>query len=871
MISASGFCFANGAFAAYINGALPGTLVVNTYSVYKDGMAYIYSGSTGNNFYGTSPTQVLLSAKDGAGFQARTNLRIIGSGQLNVSNGSSVYLGTYFNAGDLSNGTTGNQPANQLSMNVLSGSTWTSNGISLGRGTNDRVTANFDGPGTVVTSGATNVGYNGQALLTVSNGAKFDSTDLMQVGALGVDAWDGTRSTLIVKDSGTVVNAKDISVGGIVTIGSGTEVNVKNALTIKDENSVVTVSNYDGQQSLNTQKVLFSGPGTLAFDTAGPLESSFSSSIEGQGNINKSGDGVTRLTGDTTKFTGVLNVEQGGVVVDQAFGASSSTVNVKEGGVLSGAGDILGQLSLEGGGKYDGVGNLLGGLKIYSNGIYYGKGFVSGEMNVEDGAIASPSGESVGTVRVSGNLTFKDNSIYAVSAAANGESDLIDVSPDANRSGTGKTVIGNNVNIEATAIDPQKDYRETQVYTVLKSANGIEGNFSKVVPQNAFLTGYIDRHDTYINLGLKVADPGVFQAAAQTKNEYAVAGALHGLGSSTDELALFNKVLALGDNLTQARSAFDALSGELYASAKAVLIKNEFSVGQAVNQQLLSDSYKDGEKRPAKSVWVQPYNNNSRFVSDLGASDLTNNSDGVLAGADIPVFDNARVGVMFGAGHSKSEVSSLSSKNETDDYNFGVYGAKDIGQFSVRGGVIMGRHEINAKRNVEFSDFSSRVSSKYNAKTIQTYAEADYKIAVGNALVKPFVNVSRVDMETSGFKEKGDVAALAVKKDTVAVNMSTAGVRSSLPFKVKNTDASLYADVGWQHVFGDIEPDATMSIASTPNYTVSGVRLSRDAAVVGLGANVKLLKNVSLGVGYSGNFGSQNQSNGVDATLKMVF
>jgi outer membrane autotransporter protein len=814
---------------------------------------------------------VIVEAKDGGIFQASGNMKIVGAGQVNLSNKGVISIGSYFNLGDRNNATPPNQAANQLSLNVLSGSTLIARGLNLGRGINDRATVLIDGAGTSVNIGdgwAVLGVTGGQVKATVSGGAVFNSAEAIKVGK--ATAADGSHTQFIVKDSGSTVNTKDIYAEGDISIGSGTKVNATNALTFKDAGSTVTVENNDGQQSLNTPKVVFSSPGTLVFNTNGPSESLFNSTIEGKGTIKKTGDGVTRLTGDSSKFSGELNINQGEIVLDEDFGDSFSSANVGSGGVLSGVGNILGALSVSDGGEYKGSGDIFGDVKISDKGVFAGTGHIFSDLNVGTGSTLSPGAKALGTVKVTGNASFNDSSVYSVSLDASGKSDLVEVSADTSRTNTGKTVIGSNVNVLVFTIDPIVDYRKPQSYTILKSENGIVGNFSKVVLQNGFLSANVDRQNTYINLGLTL-NPNAFQTAAKTKNQSAVAGALYGLSSSSENLGLFNKVLALGTDFNAARSAFDALSGEFYASAKTALIENEFSLGQAVNQQLLGEFNKDGELRPTKSVWIRPYSDNTRFGAGGGTSALTNSTDGVLAGVDFPVFNDARVGVMAGAGHSKSDAKSLLTKNSSDDYSFGVYGSKDIGKISLRGGVIYGKHDVDTKRDVEFSGFSDKVSSKYTVDTIQTFVEADYKISLGVATLKPFVNLSRIDMDTSGFKEKGGAEAITGKRDSVAVNTSTAGVRTSLPFKIKNTNGSIYASVGWQHVLGDVSPDATMSIGGSPSFKVSGAKLSRDAAMIGVGANIKLLKDVSLGIGYSGNFGSEAQSNGVDATLKIVF
>jgi autotransporter-associated beta strand protein len=66
--------------------------------------------------------------------------------------------------------------------------------------------------------------------------------------------------------------------------------------------------------------------------------------LKGSGEFNKTGSGTVRV-GDSTEFTGTLNVNEGKLVVDGALASSSRTV-VGSGGLLGGSGTV-GALNLQ--------------------------------------------------------------------------------------------------------------------------------------------------------------------------------------------------------------------------------------------------------------------------------------------------------------------------------------------------------------------------------------------------------------------------------------------------------------------------------------------------------------------------------------------
>ncbi|MFX6019254.1 autotransporter domain-containing protein, partial [Acinetobacter baumannii] len=78
--------------------------------------------------------------------------------------------------------------------------------------------------------------------------------------------------------------------------------------------------------------------------------------------------------------------------------------------------------------------------------------------------------------------------------------------------------------------------------------------------------------------------------------------------------------------------------------------------------------------------------------------------------------------------------------------------------------------------------------------------------------------------------------------------------------------------LGWRHAFGDVTPDTTMRFASGGDaFSIGGVPIARNAAVVEAGLDFNLSPNAVLGVSYGGQFSSGVTDQTFRANFNMKF
>ncbi|QJU41318.1 autotransporter outer membrane beta-barrel domain-containing protein [Serratia marcescens] len=374
--------------------------------------------------------------------------------------------------------------------------------------------------------------------------------------------------------------------------------------------------------------------------------------------------------------------------------------------------------------------------------------------------------------------------------------------------------------------------------------------------------------------------PGIFQTVAESGNQWNTAGALSTLTQSGPSLALYNSLLLL--SAPEAREAFNQLSGEVYPSMQSNLIAGSTQLFNVLNQRMLRLFDNDSlpvpplamslvQPAPAQNsgVWGQTFSSWGRNSGNGNVGKLDGNTTGFLLGADRKLADhNVRIGGYFGYSRGDYDVDSRRSKADTDNYHLGLYAAGQQDAFSLRGALGYTWHKIEGKRNVDFSGFSDRLKSDYDANSLLAFTEAGYRFGQPEMNVEPFINLSYIRLHTDSFQESGGAAALSVRNETMNTFYSTLGVRgvTELPKNV-----SLYGSLGWQHAYGDKNTSSRMAFAGSDAFVTQGQAVDDNVMVGDIGVSVKLSRAATLDVGYQGQFGADTRVNSVNANLRWSF
>lgn len=660
----------------------------------------------------------------------------------------------------------------------------------------------------------------------------------------------------------------------------------------------------------------------------------FANTLVGKGTVSNF-SGETIVNGDLTKFNGKVNVSGGKLVLKNSLDTIdndpdngpldySETRFEVSGGTLIVDGETG---RVQGDRFYTNEVNVLGEMNRIrdpnstSFGRLGGSGTV-GDTYIDSKAILSPGNNSTGTLTIMGRLDMATASIYEADIAGDGRSDRIVVKSIGTNENTGIARIGSGTNVQVTALDANTSYQTGQTYTILTADRAIEGQFAEAITKSAFLEVSLDQKEKQVDLKIKVKNggtkpgepggepkpgepggepqpgeptPGVFEGEAVTGNQRQTALALNTLAQSGPSLGLYNALTILdGDT---ARHAFDLLSGEVHASAQTALINDSNLLRNAANDRIRDafgdvaaanvpvlaygpqDKIRTGAvgaidavavPPPAMVGWGQVFGSWTNSDGNGNAGQLDQSTGGLITGFDVAVSDNALVGIMAGYSRTNFDVDSRASSGDSDNYHLGVYGGGRWGDVALRSGLAYTWHSINTARTVAFPGFSDTLKADYDAGTFQAFGEVGYRVDLPSMALEPFANLAYVSLHTDSFTEQGAAAALASRSNTTDTTFTTLGLRASTPLG-PGADAKVRGMLGWQHAFGDTTPFSTMVFGTGNAFSVAGTPIAEDAAIIEAGIDFALTANASLGITYTGQFGSGATQNAVDAKLDVRF
>jgi len=851
----TGMVFVDGAGSTWTNS---GSLIVGDFGSGTLAISHGGAVSNGGGAIGAIAGSTGMVFVDGAGstWTNFSDLRVgnSGTGKLAISNGGTVVnlVGTVGSAAGASGSVTvdgiGSAWTNNSTLYigedgagtvaVSNGGTVSSSAAYLGFDAGSTGTATVSGVGSTWTSGLLLVGQGGTGSLIVSNGGKVANTD----GNLGFYA--GSIGAADVSGPGsTWANSGNLNVGlggaGTLAIANGGTVSaggVVNIAALAGSVGTLNIGAASGSPAaaagtLNAASVQFGqGAGTINFNHI-DTNYIFASAMSGAGTINQIG-GNTNLTADSSGFTGATNVSGGRLAVNGSLANSLVTIL---GGTLGGNGPV-------------------------------------GGIVAESGGIIAP-GNSIGTLNVAGDIDQAAGSIYQVELTTAGQADLIQAT------GTATIAAGAVLDVMKTDATP---YVLGTHYTVLQADTGVTGTYT-LNGAGPFI-GLVANYDA-THVYLDVVQAKSFAEVGLTPNQIATGGAAESLGAGNP---LFDAIMGLPSEAA-AQIAFDQLSGEIHASAKGMLLDDSSFVRDAASNRIAS-AFGDsstaalpvmayGEGGPEMvaadtdrfAVWGQAFGSWGNTDSDGNAAAFDRSTGGLLAGADTLV-GGWRVGLIGGYSHSSFNADDRNSSGKSDNYHLGLYGGTNWGAIAFRTGAAYSWSSLSTKRSVAFNGFTDALSADYDAGAAQLFGELAYKAETGGGFkFEPFANLAYVSLHTDGFSETGGAAALTSTGTTTNATFTNLGLRGSTDFALGGVNATARGMLGWRHAFGEVTPTSSLAFAGGDAFTIAGVPIARDAAVIEAGIDMKMSPNATLGLSYSGQFGGGAVDNGAKANLSVKF
>ena len=737
-----------------------------------------------------------------------------------------------------------------------------------------------DGDGTVINHGTITGAYSGLQANGDGDGVDIDKIahienygTLQGVGAGGVDK------------GGFANGSEGIALGGgYILNANGALISGANSAILVDDGSggsglaATTLENYGTIRGLDGFGVKFVGEFADTVINGGTISGSNGLALDlGGGN-----DSLTLRNG--SRFVGVVDGGSGydRVVMDDAaggsFGASRDFewLEVRQGAwTLTGNGDFSDGGAVRNGATLINQGGIAGSLTVDAGGVYAGGGSV-GSLNV-NGTLRTDTG--LGRASIVHDLNMGSGSTLAYGVNADGSSAPVQV---------GGTAYLNGATL---AVNPGSGtYPWQSHYTVLQAAS-VNGTFGKVTSDYAFLRPTLAYTPTQVDLTYTRNDVAFSQFAA-TGNGSNAASSLASMGKNN---ALYNALL----NTTQstAGAAIEQLAGASNANLTSATLGASSQVGNsmlAAMQQMgggpglmvgldqrespvLAANGVPTEARNLNDpnargrLWLQAIGGYGKLDGEHGNSGLEQRTKGSVLGADWALNPQWRLGVL--GGYSKTDLDATGVDGTVESWHAGVYALRQSGPFSLRLGAAYSGHQGESKRTVAFNGFSDRPKGDYDADSQQALAEVGYAMGSGRLSAEPFASLGYQRYHRDRYQEKGGAAALDVDSQTQDNFSSTLGLRLAHLSSLDNgMSLTPRLAAGWKHTYGDVSNSTRQAfVVGGTAFNVDGSALDRDSLVLEAGLDVGISARHSLGLGYSGEIGSNSRNHGLVGQWQMSF
>ncbi len=706
-------------------------------------------------------------------------------------------------------------------------------------------------------NGADGIAAGGGTIINNAGGEIFGQSK-------GILIDDGSNGTAIAAQRGTAT-----AVGGVATITNA------GSIVGADSTAIGLVGNFADSLTNLAGGVIRGGAQSVRVDELNSTTAAAAVQM-GAGNdtlsnagsiVGLNGLAVDMGTGDDglTVFTGGTF----GGLVDGGAGTDTLTLNGSGKGTFGNSQNFE-NLVISGGNWTVSSTDFSAGGSVANGASLINQGSIGGLLTIANGASYGGTGQLHSLQLSSGSAFNYDLNASGAPVQLSGTATLANATLNLKANGTG--------------------YAEHS--SLLTATGGVTGQFGTVTNNFAFLTPTLTYTANSVELQLTRNDTA-FSALASTDNARNLANNLAAQSNSS----LYNALLTT-DKATAAQ-ALEQLSGSSNASMAAATLAGSSqvsnvmqgamaqlgSLGGSLQASILRD---DGpqlvavgvpnearglhDPKAAGRLWVQALGSHGTVDGSHGGSDVDQNTGGTLFGADWAVNSDWRLGVV--GGYSRTDIDAgQGASGDVDSYHVGVYALTQLDQLALRLGAAYSTHDGENKRRVSFAGVNDKLHGDYDADSQQAFAELAYPIASGRLLAEPFAALGYQRYERDAYNEKGGDSALHVDSQDQHNVSSTVGIRiARLDQFANGMSFTPRMSVGWRHTYGDVDSETSQAFISGGSaFSAQGTALDRNSFLLEAGFDVGITATQSLGLGYTGEMGTNAQNHGVVAQWQLSF
>ncbi len=551
-------------------------------------------------------------------------------------------------------------------------------------------------------------------------------------------------------------------------------------------------------------------------------------------------------------------------------------------------------LDLQGNGGEDG---LIQGDIVFKAGdqinATQGRTYFYGTINPSEENLGELSVLDDGEFVLGNDETFGPTVSHVDQLTVHGDGTLgfeIDPDPDVSR------ISGNNVALDGTILVLARAglYAESQTYqdVIIAGEDGLTGTFATEMSNSPLLNLTVD-YDDDDTVDLTLTRNAFNTVAGLTPNQKSVASSIEStygaIDPDNDYGDLVEELFTLDSE--ELPDALDQLSGveysntlqwalgsfNLFQDAVKYRINSNGDEGASTSGYLNTGLAGNGPSQEKASGWW------ARIQGAIGNQDDDGNASGysydealALIGVDAVIDETFMIGAAGGF-FAPGNLDFDNGNQVVQDigYQVGGYAQYDSGTAYIRGFAGYGAWDASATRTLSVGGLSGVNNSSFDVSAWEVSGEAGYDLELDNATVTPFVGVSYTKASIGSYVETGFAAsALAGNGGKGEALDGIAGIRlSGLTYKSGGMTIKPEGAVGYIHNFSDaVSLNNTLIAAPSGTSSFDTLGVDNNGGIfLDLGATVYYDQNVTFGIGYAGEYGTNHSEHSGFGKFNMNF
>ncbi len=729
--------------------------------------------------------------------------------------------------------------------------------------------------GHIVTGGAGGVGGGG------------DTSDKAGVGGSGgaginaSNAWIAIAGHALVKGGNGGASASAGGAGGAGIVASSSAINVTG-----------TVMGGDGGSSKGSGKPGIGGDGItgsdLTINNSGRI-------VAGSGSGTSADGAAIRFTGGTN-FLNMYSSESGPITGDIALAGGKATIvgwgPTKTVDTVSGWSGLTTQGSLD----FTGTSTLTGSVTVNSGTLWVSGSIASASgVTVENGATLSGTGtvapleiksggtlapgkSAIGTLNVSGNVTFDSGSNYYVK-----------VSP----SDADKTAATGSANLTGGAVTATYETGSylSKTYTILTADGGRGGTQFASLKNVSLPTGftaslaYPTANDVTLVLALAKSGPtlppgtqgtsdvisqyfnnggslppGFVTLQGSGPNAFTQVTGQPGAGQSQSGFSATTEfVTTVSDNLDSGGTAGGGSGATSYASERPL----SPAVAGAYAAVTPRDRAVDFGER--WSVWATGYGGTSSVSGNVTAGTVRTTSQiyGVVVGAGLRPDPDTRIGFALGGAGTSFGLDQGLGSGRSDMFNAAIYAKRNFGPAYISGVFGYSWQSASTDRTVTVSG-TDMLHASFQPQALTARVEGGWRAATPVGDIIPYGAFQSVTFFMPSYAESATLGsnqfALSYAGQQITASRTELGARFENISSMPDGDGiwKWKGRVAWAHDW-NTDRTATATFQALPgssSFTVNGAEPAADAVLVSFGGEIARRSGWSVSALYDGEFSS---------------